>query len=178
MLDADWGYAGAPLQPGQHHVRQTKMNRFMPYDPGVLPSAPSPLGGETITFCVEGLPPYKDEHFSIRNNRHKIHSRFVVLRKVAINAMAGRAPYLGALRMDFVMYATELEKNRTLTDYMGGIMDTLDGSHGVEFTYLPIVYEDDCQVCDGETKFKQNSKTYYEITIRFLQESINGEHGA
>ena len=144
------------------------MNRFMPYDPGILPSAPSPLGGETILFRIEGLPPYKDKHFSIRNSRHLIHSRFVGLRKAAINAMTGRAPYRGALGMDFVMYAPELEKNKNLTDYMGGIMDTLDGSHGTEFTYLPIAYEDDCQVCDGKAEFKQNSKPYYEITIRFL----------
>lgn len=147
----------------------------MPYDPGAIPSAPSPLGGEMILFQVEGLPPYKDEHFSMRNNRHKIHSRFVILRKAAISAMAGRAPYRGALIMDLVMNAPELEENKTLTDYMSGIMDTLDGSHGVEFTYLPIVYEDDCQVCSGKTEFKQNSKTHYEITIRFLPESGSGE---
>jgi len=70
--------------------------------------------------------------------------------------------------MDFVMHAPQFERKKTLTDYMDGIMDTLDGSHGVEFTYLPIVYEDDCQVCDGRSRFQLDSEIFYEVTIRFL----------
>jgi hypothetical protein len=115
------------------------MDEFLPYKPGVLPSSLAPNAGAMISFHVEGLPPYKDEHFSIRNTRHKIMLRFRDLRQAAIEAMAGRAPYRGAVGLDFVMHAPELEKNRSLADYLGGIMDTLDGSHGVEFTYLPVV---------------------------------------
>jgi hypothetical protein len=89
--------------------------------------------------------------------------------------MAGRAPYRGPVAIEFVMHAPECEKNRTPTDYMGGIMDTLDGSHGVEFTYLPIAYEDDCQVCDGRSQFLSSTVTFYEITIRFLSEPMNDE---
>jgi len=92
--------------------------------------------------------------------------------------MSGRAPYRGAVGLDFVMHAPELDKNRSLTDYIGGIMDTLDGSHGVEFTYLPVVYEDDCQVVDGRSRFQPSTNSFYEITIRFLSETMDGEQSA
>ena len=144
------------------------MNEFLPYDPGALPSAPPPSAGEVISVLLDGLPPFKDEHFSIRNTRHKIHSRFIGLRQAAIRAMSGRAPYRSAVGLDFVMHALELEKNRTLNDYMGGIMDTLDGSHGRVFTCLPVVYEDDCQVADGSSRFQSTLREFYELTIRFV----------
>ena len=32
--------------------------------------------------------------------------------------------------------------------YLSGVMDTIGGSHGPSFIYLPIVYLDDCQVVD------------------------------
>jgi len=152
-----------------------KMTEFLPYDPGILPSAPPPRPGDTISVRLDGLPPYKDEHFSIRNPRHKIHARFMALRQGAIQAMSGRAPYRGAIGLDFVMHTPEFEKNRTLTDYMGGIMDALDGSHGAQFTYLPVVYEDDCQVCDGRNQFRPSTNRFYEITVQFLPETVDGE---
>ena len=153
----------------------TEMNKFLAYDPGVLPTAPAPSGGETISIRLDGLPPYKDEHFSIRNTRHKIHSRFICLRQVAMQAMAGRAPYRGAVGLDLDMHAPQFEKNRSLTDYMGGVIDTLDGSHGVEFTYLPVVYEDDCQVASGRNQFHPSASKFYELTIHFLSETVGGE---
>lgn len=162
-------------QTDQPERSPKKMSEFMPYDAGVLPSAPPPSAGGTISIRLDGLPPYKDEHFSIQNSQHEIHSRFVGLRQGAIQAMFGRAPYRGPVAIEFVMHAPECEKNRTLTDYMGGIMDTLDGSHGVEFTYLPVVYEDDCQVCNGRSQFLPSTVTFYEITIRFLSEPMNDE---
>jgi len=154
------------------------MNDFLPYDPGVLSSALPPSAGETISLRVMGLPPYKDEHFSIRNTRHKIHSRFTALRQVAIEAMTGCAPYSGAVGLDFVMHARKFENNRSLIDYVGGIMDTLDGSHGIKFTYLPVVYEDDCQVADITSQFKLSNNAFYEITIRFLPVTMDDEHVA
>ncbi len=144
------------------------MNEFLPYHPGVIPSSPPPSVGEAISLRLDGLPPYKDEHFSIRNIRHKIHSRFTALRQAAIEAMSGRAPYRRAVGLDLVMHAPKFEKNRTLLDYMGGIMDTLDGSHGYTFTYLPVVYEDDCQVADGRSRFHPSTSEFYELIIRFL----------
>lgn len=138
--------------PSHPHEETHSPARPLPYDPGVLPTEPPPKPGDTLSMTIEGLPPYKDTHASIRNPKHKIHVRFVALRRFAIEAMAGRACYRGAIRLDFEMRAPEFEANRSLVDYTGGIMDTLDGSHGLSFTYLPIVYEDDCQVCSGMTQ--------------------------
>ena len=73
--------------------------------------------------------------------------------------------------MDFVMHAPKFENGRALVDYEGGVMDTLDGSHGVHFTYLPIVYEDDCQVCAGKKKLVPDTKEWYELTITFMSET-------
>ena len=151
------------------------MSEFLPYNPGVLPTKPGPKTGDTIRVAVDGLPPYKDEHFSIRNAKHRIHSRFVGLREAAIRAMDGRAPYRGAVQLDFVMHAHEFEPKRTLVDYVGGIMDTLDGSHGSSFTYLPIAYEDDCQVCTGTSRLVRGQTQHYEVRLTFLGESIDGE---
>jgi hypothetical protein len=155
-----------------------EMNEYVPYEPGVLPSSPAPSAGDEIALRVEGLPPYKDEHFSIRNARHKIHSRFTDLRQAAIHAMAGRAPYRGAVRLDFLMHASEFERARSLVDYVGGIMDTLDGSHGTEFTYLPIVYEDDCQVAEGQSRLVEHETPWYEVRVVFLGEGRVSEQVA
>jgi hypothetical protein len=46
-------------------------------------------------------------------------------------------------------------------------MDTLDGSSGVHFTYLPIVNEDDCQVFRTESRFIKSDKCYYRVIIGF-----------
>ena len=151
------------------------MNKYLPYDPGVLPSAAAPAAGDTLSLRLNGLPPYKDKHFSIRNTRHKIHSRFAALRSATIEAMAGRAPYRGAVGVDLDMHAPAFEKNRSLTDYMGGVMDTLDGSHGVEFTYLPVVYEDDCQVATGRNRLHHSEEVFYTLTIHFLSQTLEGE---
>jgi len=114
------------------------------------------------------LPPYKDLHSSIRNTRHKIHSRFVALRRTATESTAGRDPYRGTVEMTFSMHAPAFERSKSLCDYTGGVMDSLDGSHGVEFTYLPIVYEDDCQIYASESHFRPDQKTWFEIVIRFV----------
>lgn len=63
----------------------------LPYDPGVIPTAPSPTKGHIVEFYIDGLPPYKDLNQSIRNSKHKAHDRFISLRKEATKAMAGRA---------------------------------------------------------------------------------------
>ena len=51
-------------------------------------------------------------------------------------------------------------------------MDSLDGSHGVKFTYLPIVYEDDCQVAAGHNRFIKDESVWYEVTITFLEDKF------
>ena len=151
------------------------MNDFLPYEPGVLPTRSAPRSGETISLRLDGLPPYKDLHFSIRNVRHKANDRFIALRRAAIQAMDGRAAYRGAVGLDFHMHAPGFEQNRALLDYVAGVMDTLDGSHGAEFTYLPVVYEDDCQVADGSSKLTKSEDQFYELSITFLGETPGRE---
>ena len=151
------------------------MNEYLPYDPGVLPSSPAPSAGEHIVLKIEGLPPYKDRHFSIRNPRHKAYSRFMLLRQAAIKAMAGRAPYRGAIRLDLAMHAPDFERKQAFVDYSGGIMDSLDGSHGTGFTYLPIVYEDDCQVVTSSGRITKDIGAWYEVKIVFLDEGPDAE---
>jgi hypothetical protein len=142
--------------------------QLLPYDPGPLPTRPSPEHGESFTIELSGLPPYKDISQSIRNVSHPRYDSFVALRRAAIDAMDGRAWYRGPIQLDLTIHAPALHKNRTLTDYLGGVMDTLDGSHGPTFTYLPIVYEDDRQVMDCRTQYVQSTVEKYMVRVVFL----------
>lgn len=83
--------------------------------------------------------------------------------------MGGRAWYSGPIGLTFDLFCPEFEPRRSLNDYCGGIMDSLDGSHGFTFTYLPVVFEDDCQVCDSSSNFHVCEGTLYRIRIDFLQ---------
>jgi hypothetical protein len=51
---------------------------------------------------------------------------------------------------------------------MSGIMDALDGSSGPTFTYLPIVYQDDCQVAKSSFQFEQADQERYRLVVEFL----------
>lgn len=144
------------------------MSEQLAYDPGPLPSAPAPQAGESIEVRLQGLPPFKDESFSIRNPLHRHHDRFVTLRRAAVGAMAGRLWSHGAIRLDLEVHAPSMESGRALVDYVGGVMDTLDGSHGPNFTYLPIAYNDDCQVCECTSSLHTSQDEWYLIRITFL----------
>jgi len=48
------------------------------------------------------------------------------------------------------------------------IGDTLDGSSGDQFTYLPIVFEDDCQVASVKSVFQKSEDTWYALEISFM----------
>ena len=139
----------------------------IPYNPGVIPSKPAPEAGEEIRFKVEGLPPYKDLGQSIRTRKHKAHDRFILLREKAIEAMAGRAWSFEAIELILLLYGNPDNFDKTSWDYIAGIMDTLDGSSGQTFTFLPIVYEDDCQVYSGGFEIKEAKEEAYEILIKF-----------
>lgn len=121
---------------------------------------------------VEGYPAPKDVHFSIRNPRHRDHARFRRLREEATKVMAGRRWYDGPVRMEFTLYAPKLDKR--LLDYVAGVEDTLDGSHGCEFTYLPIVYQDDCQICSIEYRFVEAEEVRYVVEVVFLGPQFHG----
>ena len=83
--------------------------------------------------------------------------------------MCGRAWYFGAIRMDFALFAPGFERGLILLDYAAGIEDTLDGGHGPGFTYLPIIYQDDCQICDGVHRLVRARRTHYTVAIEFLE---------
>lgn len=140
-------------------------------DPGPLPTLPSPTPGEKIRIVVSGLPPHKDLHFSIRNPKHRRYQRFVDLRNAAIAAMAGKAWYLGPVSLTLKILTPEME--HSLGDFSGGIADTLDGSHGPTFTYLPIVYQDDCQIVQMRLSHEQSADASYELVIDFLDAEIS-----
>jgi hypothetical protein len=144
------------------------MAELLPYNPGVLPSWHAPSAGDSLELEVPGLPPYKDEHFSIRNPQHPRYEAFVALRDAATTAMNGRAWYFGPVELDLVVFAPELHNNRRILDYVAGVEDTIDGSSGCHFTYLPIVFEDDCQVVKGCTRYIPWDETKYVLRVTFL----------
>ena len=135
-------------------------------EPGILPTRPAPTAGEQISISVAGLPPFKDTKFSIRNHKHPQHEAFAHLRREAARIMAGRRWYDGPVAMKLTLRSNTLDK--PLVDYCGGVMDSLDGSHGDTFTYLPIVVQDDCQICSGESEFVKDSESSYTVEITFM----------
>src|SRR5882762_4706948 len=143
------------------------MSNFLPYDPGSPPTRPAPSPGETILLELSGLPPTKDRRQSIRNRKHSRHSTFTALRKSAAIAMAGRAWYFGPVELNLTIFGPNLPERRSLNDYLGGIMDTLDGSSGQTFSYLPIVFQDDSQVEEAHTEWVENSESSYRLKIIF-----------
>ena len=144
------------------------MNNYLPYDPGTLPTRASPNKGEKLVLIIEGLPPAKRPGVSLRNPKHPRYQAFVDLRKAAAKAMRGRAWYFGPIGLDLVVYNNENKDRWALNEFLGGIMDTLDGSSGVNFTYLPIVYEDDCQVSEAKFEYVESKNSRYSLTVRFL----------
>ena len=141
-------------------------------DPGPLPTLPPPTPGDVVEFRVEGYPPTKDRSFSIRNVRHPKYPLFLALRQCAVGAMDGRAWYEGPIKLELTLHAPKLQE--ALLDYFSGIEDTLDGSHGFTFTYLPVVYQDDCQVCESEMHFQESPNIYYDIRVTFHSRSRAG----
>ena len=146
------------------------MPDYIPYDPGVLPSKHAPQAGEGFELTNVGLPPRKNRNQSIRNTTHPFYDRFVRLRASAVSLMDGRAPYRGIVGIELTMFCKELYRWDVLNEFMGGVMDTLDGSHGPTFTYLPIVYEDDCQVSMGHVAIQLSREEYYILKVTFKHE--------
>ncbi len=138
-------------------------------DPGKLPTSPPPKVGEGLTLSLPGLPPRKQRHRSCRNPNHPNYERFVRLREAATEAMAGRQWFLGAVGLELLMYGPESLHWLIANEYLGGIMDTLDGSHGNHFTYLPVVYQDDGQVVSTSTNFQIASEHRYRLDVSFIQ---------
>lgn len=148
--------------------KNNNRSSYIPYDPGVLPTKPAPKKGEEVTIKVNNYPPYKDNHFSIRNSNHPKHKRFLALRNKAIRVMGKRCWYFGQVEVSLEILAPKLEANKNLNDYAGGIADTLDGSSGATFTYLPIIFEDDHQISKVSIKFTLSKSLQYILKIKFI----------
>jgi len=135
--------------------------------PGKLPTLPHPKKGDSITFIVDGLPPIKNRSFSLRNPKSKDFEKFKRLRIAATEKMKGRRWYDDSILLNVTVYIKDQKPQTSLIDYMSGIMDTLDGSHGFTFTYLPVVYQDDCQVNAGHMSFVHAEQDSYEVNVMF-----------
>lgn len=85
--------------------------------------------------------------------------------------MNGRKWSDGCISINLSIFAPQMEKGRCLDDYLGGIMDSLDGSHGYSFTYLPIIYQDDSQVFHFHAAFMESDDLRYTIDIEFTDGS-------
>ena len=120
-----------------------------------------------MSFEVPGCPPRKDINKSIRNRDHPLYSTFILLRRAAIAAMSGRAWVSGPLELHLTIFGPERTAGPTLVDYLGGVMDSLDGSSGQTFTYLPIVSEDDCQVRKAEVQWAASAEDKYLVEVFF-----------
>jgi Holliday junction resolvase RusA-like endonuclease len=90
----------------------------------------------------------------------------VALRDAATEAMAGRAWYFGPVSVDLTIYSSSLKFR--ISDYFAGVEDTLDGCSGYEFTYLPIVFEDDSQVVTATVEKVESAEDRYEVKVTFL----------
>ena len=83
--------------------------------------------------------------------------------------MNGRKWSDGPIAMGVSLFAPQMEEGHDLCAYVGGIMDTLDGSHGYYFTYLPIVYQDDSQVSSVRSRFAESTESRYTVEIEFIE---------
>jgi len=79
--------------------------------------------------------------------------------------MAGRAWYFGSVKVELTIYTRSPIR---LSDYCAGVEDTLDGCHGYEFTYLPILFEDDAQVVMADVRRVESEEERYEVKVTFL----------
>jgi hypothetical protein len=143
------------------------MPQILPYQPGTLPSRAPPDPGEHLQFEVDGLPPIKDLSRSVRNRTHPLHGRFVELRRVATLAMDGRAWVFAKVGLEMVVRSAPDAESCGLVDYLSGVMDTLGGSAGRTFTFLPIVYQDDCQVDGAEIRWEESERASYSVCVLF-----------
>jgi hypothetical protein len=135
-------------------------------DVGPLPTLPPPNPGERIKLRVAGRPPVKTYGQSMRNARSPQRPHFMALRHAAIDVMAGRKWYEGAVELR-LRYSGPKEA-LPLHPYIDGILDTLDGCQGPSIIYLPIVYLDDCQVVGSTARWTEADTESYELEVEFL----------
>jgi hypothetical protein len=84
--------------------------------------------------------------------------------------MASRRWWTGAVELDLMIH-TNRDLDLDLYLYLGGVYDTLDGSHGPSFTFLPILYQDDGQICNSRTCSHLASTNYYTVDAVAIEET-------
>jgi hypothetical protein len=137
-------------------------------DVGPLPTLPPPCSGERLQLKVTGRPPIKTVGRSMRNPSSPQWHRFMALRHAAIEGMGGRKWYEGPVALRLLYMGPKEGMSSGLLSYLGGIMDTLDGSQGPSIMYLPIAYLDDCQVVESSLQWIASDTESYELEIEFL----------
>ena len=100
----------------------------------------------------------------------------MALRQAAIDAMAGRKWYQGGVRLELLCLGPDRGSPLGPPFYLSGVMDTIGGSHGPSFIYLPIVYLDDCQVVDCGLRREVAPTECYEVSIEFLKDSLESAY--
>jgi hypothetical protein len=135
---------------------------------GSLPTKPAPTAGEGLTLELPGAPPTKTYGRSMRNETSPQRNLFLALRRAAIEAMDGRKWYEGNVELRLTYWCSESVRIGPW-DYISGVMDTLGGSHGPSFIYLPIAYLDDCQCSIGSVQRKNTEDgARYILEVHFL----------
>jgi hypothetical protein len=81
--------------------------------------------------------------------------------------MAGRAWCFGPVELRLDLHSAHREDDAGLQTYVSGIMDTLGGSAGRSFTFLPIVYQDDCQIASIHSRWFLSTEERYVVEVRF-----------
>jgi hypothetical protein len=82
--------------------------------------------------------------------------------------MDGRAWYSGPDHLDLEVNCPQNLRTRLIADYLSGVLDTIDGSHGFTFTYLPVLIEDDCQVDHAHCWYRDSPEVGYSLKCTFL----------
>jgi hypothetical protein len=87
--------------------------------------------------------------------------------RISLKVMRGTKWSDGAMALRLNDVRSESEKGTILIDYhyQGGVFDTLDASHGFEFTYLPLILQDDCQIVRAESHFNLSPTEGYVVDI-------------
>lgn len=103
----------------------------------------------------------------MRNARSAERPRFQALRDAAILAMDAHKWHEGPLDIDLT-YWSPAPPGVLDNEYLSGVMDTLGGSHGRSFIFLPTVYLDDCQVdsCTVRAVVADTESYRLELTLR------------
>lgn len=87
-------------------------------DVGPLPTLPPPSPGERMLLKLDGRPPAKTIGRSMRNPASPQRKRFMDLRQAAIEAMAGRKWYEGAVRVQLRYFNSEIPSMSALHPYL------------------------------------------------------------